>query len=229
MRKLAAGVALVVLLVLSMAGAAQSMWAATAPQSDCSQISEIPAAECDALSALYTGANGAGWAQHTSWFANTTPCNWFGVTCNVGSHRHVTELRLSYNQLSGAIPSQLGDLSQLQYLALDTNQLTGSIPTQLGNLSQLQELYLYSNQLSGSIPSQLGNLSHLEEIYLNCNLLSGDLPQTLTNLTNLIVFYFDVYRVGVPGNAAFQAWLAGIQFAGAGSLACVRFLPTVSR
>ena len=91
-------------------------------------------------------------------------------------------------------------------------------------------LYLDSNRLTGSIPPELGNLSPLlEEIYLNCNLLSGDLPQTLTNLTNLIVFYFDVYRVGVPGNAAFQAWLAGIEFAGAGSLACVRFLPTVSR
>ena len=60
--------------------------------------------------------------------------------------------------MTGTIPTQLGNLTQLQTLTLSPGQLTGSIPTQLGNLTQLTNLYLANNQLSGSIPAELGNL-----------------------------------------------------------------------
>ena len=39
------------------------------------------------------------------------------------------------------------------YLRLDYNQLTGSIPPEIGNLTNLTGLGLYDNQLSGGIPS----------------------------------------------------------------------------
>ena len=47
------------------------------------------------------------------------------------------------------------------HLDLYSNQLTGTIPVELGNLSNLQYLQLYSNQLTGTIPVELGNLSNL--------------------------------------------------------------------
>ena len=44
--------------------------------------------------------------------------------------------------------------------------MTGEIPTELGNLANLQQLYLGGNQLTGEIPTELGNLANLQELYL---------------------------------------------------------------
>ncbi len=44
-------------------------------------------------------------------------------------------------------------------LWLYSNQLTGSIPTELGNLSNLKSLFLEENQLTGSIPQEVLDLS----------------------------------------------------------------------
>ena len=73
---------------------------------------------------------------------------------------------LDNNQLTGSIPTELGNLSSLEYLSLPNNQLTGSIPTELSNLSNLLWINLYGNQLTGCIPPALedvpgGDLSHL--------------------------------------------------------------------
>jgi Leucine-rich repeat (LRR) protein len=94
-------------------------------------------------------------------------------------------LLLTYNQLSGLIPPELGNLSSLQSLNLSSNQLSGSIPPELGNLSSLQSLFLSSNRLSGSIPPELGDLSSLLVLRLNHNHLTGDVPASFVNLVNL--------------------------------------------
>ena len=58
---------------------------------------------------------------------------WHGVTTD--SDGRVTALVLTGNQLTGAIPPELGGLSNLTRLVLHVNQLTGEIPPELGNLS----------------------------------------------------------------------------------------------
>ena len=89
--------------------------------------------ERDALMALYDSTDGANWTNNSGWGAGN-PCDsaWFGVTCGADG---VTWLDLSYNQLIGPIPTELGNLSSLVGVALNNNQLSGSIPTDLGNLS----------------------------------------------------------------------------------------------
>ncbi len=148
--------------------------------------------EYQALRALYQSTNGASWSNNTGWqdwnFNSPTPPNdsvvngWHGVT--VASSR-VINLELNFNQLTGSIPTELGNLSNLESLLLSFNQLTGSIPTELGNLSNLQFLQLFSNQLTGSIPTELGNLSNLENLRLYSNQLTGSIPTELGNLSNL--------------------------------------------
>ena len=96
------------------------------------------------------------------------------------------------NQLSGSIPAQLGDLTNLESLYLYGNQLSGSIPIQLGNLTNLTRLYLYGNRLSGSIPAQLGNLTNLGYLYLHNNQLSGCIPRALRD-----VRYNDLGKLGL--------------------------------
>ena len=144
----------------------------------------IPDAEYQALVALSNSTNGPGWTHHDNWLTAGAP--WYGVTVTSG---HVTSIDLSYNQLSGAIPSQLGSFPNLRNLYLHGNQLSGAIPPELGNLTNLQYLYLYNNQLSGTIPSQLGDLANLQGLYLDGNQLSGTIPSELGNLTNLRNLY----------------------------------------
>ena len=136
-----------------------------------------------ALVALYEATNGANWTNNTNWLSDRPLGEWFGVWTDANGR--VTILNLRENQLSGSIPSELGNLTNLQSLSLQINQLSGSIPAALGSLTNLQKLWLRSNQLSGTIPSQLGNLTNLQELVLWSNQLSGSIPASLGNLTNL--------------------------------------------
>lgn len=159
--------------------------------------STIPPEERAALIALYNSTNGDSWTNNNGWkmppldadgFADSgTEDNWFGITI-LGSH--VLEIDLDNNQLSGSLPSQLGDLPELEELYLHQNQLTGTIPLEWGNLLKLEILNLSSNQLTGSIPPELGNLLELEEFYLYSNQLGGTIPPELGNLSYLLKLYF---------------------------------------
>lgn len=148
---------------------------------DCSTVTDVDEIECEALVALYASTNGAGWENSTGWLQATTVSDWFGVSVFQG---HVTDLFLSDNQLSGSIPVELSNLSNLISLLLSFNQLSGSIPVGLGNLSNLESVNLSWNQLSGPIPAELGNLENLERLNLGNNQLSGEIPADLGNLVN---------------------------------------------
>uniref|UniRef100_K3ZPT6 Leucine-rich repeat-containing N-terminal plant-type domain-containing protein n=3 Tax=Setaria TaxID=4554 RepID=K3ZPT6_SETIT len=62
------------------------------------------------------------------------------------------------------------------------NNLTGSIPSSLGNLKSLMNLELQKNALSGAIPASLGNIKTLQFLRLNGNMLTGKLPQEILSL-----------------------------------------------
>ena len=144
--------------------------------SSCSNVSEIPLAECEALVALFNSTDGPNWTVNSGWLETDTPCSWHGVTCTAGN---VVRLGLDSNGLNGSIPAELGNVSSLTQLHLDHNELSGTMPAELGNLSSLQGLFLRFNQLSGSIPLELGNLSILTSLSLFTNELSGSIPAEL--------------------------------------------------
>ena len=127
------------------------------------------------LEEFYDATNGANWSSSTNWKTEAPLGDWVGVRTDASGL--VSGLDLYSNQLSGSIPSSLGNLSNLEYLDLTENQLSGSIPSSLGNLSNLEFLHISANQLSGSIPSSLGNLSNLEFLHLTFNQLSGSIPE----------------------------------------------------
>jgi Leucine-rich repeat (LRR) protein len=149
---------------------------------NCNQVTEIPSTECEVLVTFYNSTNGDNWTDNSGWLETNTPCGWKGVTCSGG---HVLALNLSSNQLSGSIPPELGQLSNLEDLVLFSNQLSGTIPAELGQLTNLTWLSLRGNQLSGTIPPELGQLTNLTELYLFSNQLSGTIPPELGQLSNL--------------------------------------------
>lgn len=185
---------------------------------DCGTVTEIPQIQCEALVALYESTNGDNWTTNTDWVETNTPCRWYGVTCDAGDVRRLdldgnqlsgaippglgdltglTGLYLSYNRLSGAIPPELSNLANLEYLSLEVNELGGSIPSELGSLTKLQSLDLTGNQLAGSIPPELGNLTSLHRLQLGANQLSGPIPTELGNLSMLT--WLDLYGNQLSG------------------------------
>ena len=142
-----------------------------------------------ALAALYNATNGSSWLVDTNWLSNGLLGEWHGVSTDADGR--VAELDLDGKQLSGPIPSELGNLANLEFLSLRDNQLSGRIPSELGNLANLQALSLDSNQLSGSIPLELGNLDNLQALELHDNQLSGPIPSELGDLDNLELLYLD--------------------------------------
>ena len=107
----------------------------------------------------------------------------------IGNLTNLTTLWLWENQLTGSIPPEIGNLTNLEMLFLYNNQLTGEIPSEIGNLTNLTSLNLYSNQVTGEIPPEIGNLTSLTYLYLGGNQLIGGIPSEIGNLTNLTYLY----------------------------------------
>lgn len=142
----------------------------------------VPKVECEALLALYNSTNGAQWSNNTNWNTNHPVNTWHGVSVSSGA---VIRIDLRENNLAGFIPSELGNLTKLNWLSIFSNQLTGEIPQELGNCSNLSILWLASNFLTGEIPSTFGELTNLSSLDLRSNWLSGSIPAELGKLSNL--------------------------------------------
>ncbi len=136
-----------------------------------------------ALVALYNATDGANWNRNANWLTDETLDNWQGVSTN--SDGRVNGLSISSNNMNGALPSELGNLSEMDVLMIASSSLSGSLPSSLGNLSKMRLLILSGNNLSGSIPAQLGNLDALLYLGLERNSLSGSVPSELGNMDNL--------------------------------------------
>jgi Leucine-rich repeat (LRR) protein len=133
----------------------------------------LPKAASDrlALEALFKSCGGADWKWKGGWMTEAELREWQGVT--VDAEGRVVELNLHFNNLAGALPSEIQQLSALTLLALGNNKLTGAIPTELGQLEALTTLFLWRNQLSEAIPPELARLPALETLQLQGNQLSG--------------------------------------------------------
>ncbi|XP_055807269.1 BRASSINOSTEROID INSENSITIVE 1-associated receptor kinase 1-like isoform X2 [Solanum dulcamara] len=80
------------------------------------------------------------------------------------------------NNISGKIPNELGNLTELVSLDLYLNNLIGPIPDSLGKLQKLRFLRLNNNSLSGGIPMSLTTIVALQVLDLSNNHLTGPVP-----------------------------------------------------
>ena len=123
----------------------------------------------------HSATDGANWTNDTNWLSKEHSIReWYGVT--IDANGRVNGLFLGDNQLTGAIPTELGSLAKLKELWLSENRLTGEIPVEMGSLSNLEELHLWGNELTGEIPLELGSLAKLASLSLSQNQLTGAIP-----------------------------------------------------
>ncbi|GLJ09846.1 hypothetical protein SUGI_0116920 [Cryptomeria japonica] len=94
-------------------------------------------------------------------------------------------LKVGQSNMTGPIPSWLGQMPFLEQIWMGSSLYEGNIPSSLGNISSLSLLALYDSSLSGNIPKSLGQLSRLTQLSISYNYLTGSLPAELGNLTIL--------------------------------------------
>ncbi|KAJ0087846.1 hypothetical protein Patl1_31585 [Pistacia atlantica] len=100
-------------------------------------------------------------------------------------------LLLSGNQISGPIPDELGSLSNVTILNLDSNNISGPLPKTFANMTSARHFHLNNNSISGQIPPELSALPQLLHFLLDNNNLSGYLPQEFSRMPNLRILQFD--------------------------------------
>ncbi|KAE8693384.1 Leucine-rich repeat receptor-like serine/threonine-protein kinase BAM1 [Hibiscus syriacus] len=113
-------------------------------------------------------------------------------------------------QLSGGLPTSLGNFSGVQKLLLDGNKFSGEIPAEIGNLQQLSKIDFSHNKFSGSMPPEICKckLSQVCGYYLNLsrNHLMGSIPSSISNMQSLtsVDFSYNYLSGLVPGSGQFS-------------------------
>ena len=189
-------------------GVAEGTARIVATAGDASGVAEVTVENPDraALVALYESTDGPNWIDNTNWLTDAPLGEWYGVETDESGR--VVELDLSgrwdretraetRHGLTGPIPPELGNLSNLQRLTLYWNRLSGPIPPELGQLDNLRSLSLSQNRLQGRIPPELGSPRELQRLSLGSNLLTGPVPPELGNLTELR--WLHIYRNNLSG------------------------------
>ena len=136
----------------------------------------LPDAQYRALESFYESTNGYLWYETCSQFWNFTgnhdPCTemWHGIQCFEGN---ISLISLSDCNISGSLPSQIGDLHAINTMTLSYNQIGGAIPSSFENLTLLSFLDMSYCFLTGHIPTLPSSLYSVE---LRYNFLSGPIP-----------------------------------------------------
>jgi len=106
-----------------------------------------PVRDRNALIAIYNALDGPNWKNNTNWNTTAPIEDWYGVSTN--SSGCVTSLDLNdtndiagKNNLSGVLPNEIGDLTELVNLDFAIGDISGTIPSTITNLTNLANLNL---------------------------------------------------------------------------------------
>ncbi|KAJ3285349.1 hypothetical protein HDU76_008151 [Blyttiomyces sp. JEL0837] len=107
------------------------------------------------------------------------------IPTSLGNASKLIDINLSGNSLSGPVPDSLTKLQSVSFLELSRNSLSGSLPESLGKMSNLSYLFISNTNISGSLPVSLANLKKLRSIGLWNNYIDGAIPDAYGNISTL--------------------------------------------
>ncbi|XP_047943489.1 putative leucine-rich repeat receptor-like serine/threonine-protein kinase At2g24130 [Salvia hispanica] len=122
-------------------------------------------------------------------------------------------IHLYQNSLTGAIPATFfANCTGLKNIDFSSNQLTGTIPSEIGNCPDLWAVSLYDNQLVGEIPSSLGNATGMLSLDVENNSISGQLPaELISRFVNLSYLHLsDNHMTSHDNNTNLEPFFAAL-------------------
>uniref|UniRef100_A0ACD5Z797 Uncharacterized protein n=1 Tax=Avena sativa TaxID=4498 RepID=A0ACD5Z797_AVESA len=159
----------------------------------------------------------------SSWSLANPTCSWFGIVCDEHTgyvndlyvtraslsgtvdtfsfpmFRHLETIDLSFNNLFGAIPTNISLLVPLTILYLSSNDLVGAIPYQLTKLPKITVLGLQYNQLTNPDAANFSVSPSLQNLFLSGNKLTGTFPLFILNHTFVGLQKLHLYRNALSG------------------------------
>ena len=163
---------------------------------------EYKAKERAALVAFYKANNGDNWKYNQNWLSDKPLSEWHGIKMTADG-KHVSVIRLYYNNVDGYIPKEIADLTELETLWI-YNQIPSAdephpLPEAIGQLKKLKTLDLQAYSLSGTLPSSLFDLSELEKLRIvdAKHMQPSPIPEEIGKLTNLTVL--DLSGINLTG------------------------------
>ena len=134
---------------------------------DVAPSESVHSGDREALEALFDATAGHGWFNAYGWKTDWPLARWHGVSTNASGRVSEVVLRGPFgNGLTGTIPEELVDLSELARLDLSGNDLSGSLPGGIADLSELRELRTTGTSLclSRSLRSSMAWLESASEV-----------------------------------------------------------------
>ncbi|CAB9501351.1 Leucine Rich Repeat [Seminavis robusta] len=101
--------------------------------------------------------------------------------------KHLQELLLHKNRLSGPLPEEIGLMPKVRFMSLHQNGFTGTIPTTIGLLTELEILKLHDTELTGRVPQEVCLLMQrgiLTTLTIDCSKVVCDCGCSCTNDKN---------------------------------------------
>jgi Leucine-rich repeat (LRR) protein len=83
---------------------------------------------------------------------------------------------VAYCQLTGSIPTAIGDAKSITFLDAKSNKFNGTLPGELFTIPSLRFLDLAINFFTGTLSSDFGDNQGMTQLSVEDNLLSGPLP-----------------------------------------------------
>ena len=133
---------------------------------------------------LYNSTDGPNWIISMNWLSERPISAWYGITVQDSS---VTAIELPRNHLSGQLPEDISQLTNLEILNLSDNNISGELPVSLQHLVILKSLNLSHNQLHGNLANIFNSLKNLITLDLSYNNFDGNIPKDLGVLIKLEV------------------------------------------
>ncbi|XP_016511560.1 receptor-like kinase TMK4 [Nicotiana tabacum] len=121
----------------------------------------------------------------SGWSSDKPFCSWTDVSCDKSSGT-VVSINIDSQSLSGSLPSDLNQLSNLKTLSVQKNSLSGPLPS-FANMTKLAEIYLDNNQFTSVPQDFLLGLPSLQTFSISENgkLSPWQIPLYLTESSNL--------------------------------------------